>query len=113
MDEDLFVAGVDAPKISTITLLGSFEFPFKGFGFQRFTDELLSNLHFVYAYLYDILIASKHEKQHLKIVFECLRKYGDVVNPSKCEFGQDKVFFLGYIISSAGIAPSMEKVAVV
>lgn len=83
--------------------------------FQRFIHEELNNLDFVYAYIHDILISSKYEEQHLEhlnIVFECLTKYGVVVNPSKCEFFQDKVLLLGYIVLSTGIAPSTEKVVI-
>lgn len=49
--------------------------------FQRFIDQVLRNLDFVYAYIDDTLISSKDGEQnfkHLKMVFERLQKY-DVV----------------------------------
>lgn len=36
-----------------------------------------------------------------------------LADPLKCEFVQDKKLFLGYIVSSFGIAPSTEKVAAI
>lgn len=85
------------------------------FVFQRFIDEVLSNLDFVYACIVDVLIASKNEKQHHehpKIIFQRLQKYSVVVNPSKYDFVQDRVLSVGHIVSSTGIMPSTEKVAI-
>lgn len=57
--------------------------------FQRFMNNVLSDLPFVFCYIDDILIAgdsiSEHEK-HLEIVFERLHKYGLSVNFVKLKF---------------------------
>ncbi|GFX22026.1 retrovirus-related Pol polyprotein from transposon 297 [Trichonephila clavipes] len=53
--------------------------------FQRFINEVLFGLEFVFPYLDDILVASETEehKTHLKLVFDRLQKHGLRVNISK------------------------------
>lgn len=114
------VAEEDIPKTAIITPFGLFEFPFMTFGlrnaaqtFQRFIDEVLQGLDFVYAYIDDILIASASLDEHmghLRVVCERLKQYGLVINPSKCVFGQPQIEFLGYLVSGAGTQPLPEKV---
>ena len=70
--------------------------------FQRFIDEVLRGLHFSYAYIDDVLIASntpEEHTQHLRAVFERFQRYGVIINPSKCELG---VQFLGHQVDSKG-----------
>jgi hypothetical protein len=93
------VAKEDIPKTAITTPFGFFEFPFMTFGlrnaaqtFQRFMDEVLRGLDYCYVYIDDILIASSSVEEHighLRTVFQCLERFGIVVNPSKCVFGQD------------------------
>lgn len=81
--------------------------------FQRFLDEVLRGMDFCYAYIDDILIASTSERehlQHLEAVYERLRKYGVIINQTKCVFGQTEVKFLGYRVSAEGTQPLPEKV---
>lgn len=114
------VATEDIPKTAITTPFGLFEFPYMTFGlrnaaqtFQRFIDEVTRGFDFCYAYIDDILVASVSEREHLhhlEILFQRLRDYGIVVNPSKCVFGQPRVKFLGYLVSSAGTSPLPEKV---
>ena len=61
----------DIAKTAIITPFGLFEFPFMTFGlrnagqtFQRFIDEALSGLDFVFAYIDDILIFSRSAQEH-------------------------------------------------
>lgn len=109
----LSVVNEDVPKIAIITPFGLFKFSFIGFGlryatqtFQRFIDEVLSNLGSIYACIDDIQIVSKVGEQHLE-------HFKIVVNSLKCKFGQDDVILLSYIVWSAGIAPSPGKVAII
>jgi len=64
------VEPADIPKISITTPFGLFEFVRMPFGlrnaaqtFQRFIDQVLRDLHFCYAYIDDVLIASSTPEQ--------------------------------------------------
>ena len=66
------VEPADIPKTAVITPFGLFEFVRMPFGlrnaaqtFQRFIDQVLRGLPFSYAYLDDILVASKDMEEHL------------------------------------------------
>ena len=106
----------DVPKTAICTPFSLFEFLcMPAFGlrnaaqtFQRFIDEVLSGLDFVYAYIDDLLIASSSEAEHLAhldILFNRLSEYGIVINPSKCIFGAASLEFLGHQISAHGTSP--------
>lgn len=113
----------DVYKTAITTPFGLFEFTRMSFGlrnaaqsFQRFINEVLTGLDFIFVYLDDILISSKDEQQHLKhleILFKRLSQYGINIKPSKCIFGVEKLTFLGHEISSQGILPSTERVKVI
>lgn len=110
----------DIPKTAIITPFGLFEYLRMPFGlrnagqtFQRFIDQVLKGLPFVFKYIDDIQIASKnHEEhlQHLRIVFERFRAHGLKINVSKCEFGKEEINFLGFTINANGIKPTETKV---
>lgn len=114
------VAQEDIPKTAITTPFGLFEFPFMTFGlrnagqtFQRFIDEVTRGLDFCFPYVDDILIFSKdeaHHKDHLRILFQRLRDYGVVLNPSKCNFGVRDARFLGYVITPDGTRPPQERI---
>lgn len=75
--------------------------------FREYLDQ------FVQVSLDNILIYSKTEKEHedhLQIVLSCLRErqlYGKL---SKCSFFQERIHYLGHIISGEGISIDPEKV---
>ena len=114
------VAPEDVPKTAVITPFGQFEFLRMPFGlrnaaqtFQHFIDTVLHGLDFVCAYIDDLLIASsslEDHYKHLETVFHRLDEYGVVINPSKCQFGQTEVKFLGHLITPQGIRPLPSKV---
>ncbi|GFS64005.1 transposon Tf2-9 polyprotein [Trichonephila clavipes] len=81
--------------------------------FQRFVDEVLRGLNFVYAFIDDILVASSSEAehiQHLRLLFQRLDQYGLSINPSKCTFGVPTLNFLGFQVCSSGIKPLEDRV---
>ena len=110
-------------KTAITTPFGLFEFIRMPFGlrntaqtFQRFIDEVLRDLHFSYAYIDNVLIASstpeKH-KQHLQQVFDRFRQFGVIINPAKCEFGVSELTFLGHYLNINGVRPLLDKVKVI
>ncbi|GFW97118.1 hypothetical protein TNCV_2697401 [Trichonephila clavipes] len=81
--------------------------------FQRFIDEVLRNLPFVFAFVDDILVASSSPEehlQHLEILFTRLQQYGLSLKPSKCIFGVTSIKFLGFKVSESGIEPLSDRV---
>ena len=84
--------------------------------FQRFIDQVLCGLHFCYAYIDDVLVASanaEEDEEYLQAVFEYLSEHGIIINPEKCEFGIHQLNFLGHKVNSHGIQPLEDKVSVI
>ena len=80
---------------------------------QRFMDEVLRGLDFCYAYVDDLLIASRNPTEHLthlRLVFERLSQYGIIINAQKSVLGVSNLIFLGHLVDSNGIRPLREKV---
>ena len=117
------VEPTDVPKTAVVTPFGLFEFLRMPFGlrnaaqtFQRFIDQVLRGLHFCYAYIDDLLIAStnpEEHQRHIRQVFQRLSDYGVVINPIKCHFGAAALQFLGHHVDSDGIRPLEAKVQVI
>lgn len=111
----------DIEKTAVITPFGLYEFPRMPFGlrnaaqtFQRFMDHtVLQGLDFLFSFADDVIIASvdaETHKRHLEEVFKRFNTYGITINISKCCFGQEKLNFLGYEVSTDGIRPLQDKV---
>ena len=67
----------------------------------------------VLVYIDDILIFSRdadEHAEHVEWVLQQLRLNGYYANPDKCEFFQDRVNFLGHVISADGVAVQQHKV---
>lgn len=113
----------DVEKTAVITPFGLYEFPRMQFGlcnagqtFQRFMHKVLGDLDFVVVYIDDICIASidpEEHKRHVRTVFQRLRDYGLVINLAKSKFAQEKVEFLGYLVSKDGVLPLPDRVKAV
>ena len=78
-------------------------------------DKVLASLigKCVMVYIDDIVIYSKNMDDHLahiQLVFDCLRKAGLRLKPTKCFFGLPSVKLLGYIVNKDGIAADPEKI---
>lgn len=117
------MAPEDIKKTAVTTPFGLFEYRFMTFGlrnasqtFQRYINSALGDLNFVFVYIDDILIASQspaEHLEHLKIVFDRLRKFKLRLNVNKCIFGVPEINFLGYVIDSKGMRPTTEKVSAI
>jgi len=86
--------------------------------FQRFMNDIFADMLdvCVVVYLDDILIYSSDKATHHKQVKEVLRrlqKHGLYAKPEKCEFDCDRVEYLGYIMSPAGLTMASDKVQVI
>ncbi|BHF72655.1 hypothetical protein SprV_0401572400 [Sparganum proliferum] len=114
------VAPEDVPKTAVTTPFGLFEFIRMPFGlrnaaqtFQRFIDRVLRGLPFVYAYIDDLLVASRNAEEHkeyLALVFDRLDQFGVVIKPSKCVLGVPSLDFLGHHVDAQGLRPLSSKV---
>lgn len=112
----------DEWKTAFRTRYGHFEYMVMPFGltnapatFQHYIHKALGPLVDVVcvAYLDDILVFSKdHEShtEHLQQVLERMRDAELYAKPSKCEFYQSQVEFLGFILSGDGIAMDPRRV---
>ena len=84
--------------------------------FQRIMDGLLADIPKAVSRLDDILIAGTDYQDHLNTlsqVLERLLKYGFKLNKAKCKFLQSSVVYLGHLIDSAELHPTMDKLAAV
>lgn len=101
---------------------GHYEFTRMPFGlknapitFQRLMDEFLRGLDegVCQVYMDDLLVFSKTEEEHvdhLRSVFQRIRKFGLKLSSEKSLLGQARINFLGHIISSDGVRPDRSKV---
>ena len=67
-------------------------------------------------YLDDLIIFSSTFEEHIERLDEILTRLGKAelrLKPSKCELFQEKVIFLGHLVTPAGVEPDPEKVAAV
>jgi hypothetical protein len=85
---------------------------------QDFMNHILSPLlrRCVVVFLDDILVYSDTLERHighLEQVFRILQQHQLKLKLPKCKFAQDKLEFLGHVISANGIATDPSKVAVI
>lgn len=125
------VAPEDVEKTAITTPFGLYEFQCMTFGlrnaaqtFQRFMNNTVlkdfefdnvgsDKNDFYFCYLDDILVASSSVEahvEHLESIFRRLDKFGITINLAKCNFGQEKLEFLGYEITLDGLKPLSYKV---
>ena len=67
---------------------------------------------FVLIFFYDILVYNKFYTklmEHLQVVFVILRTHKLVAKESKCVFSDDKVEYLGHVLSKARVATDPAK----
>jgi hypothetical protein len=115
----------DEHKTVFQTHYGHFEYRVMPFGltgapatFQEFMNHILAPLlrKCVVVFLDDVLVYSPNLEthvQHLQAVFELLNHHKLHLKRSKCSFAQDKLEFLGHVVSAQGISTDPHKVQMV
>lgn len=111
----------DRCKTAFCTTEGLYEFKVMPFvvcnapaTFQRLMDLVLAGLQWsqCLVYLDDIIIVGRTFEEHLQnlnAVFKHIQEAGLRLKPAKCTFFQEKVNYLGHIISQ-GVTPDAEKI---
>lgn len=108
------------PLTAFSTQKGHFQFTRLPFGlkiatnsFQRMLNIALSGLETkAFLYVDDIIIfgcSIRHHNNNLVHIFQKLREYNLKINPSKCNFLQTQVTYLGHLITSEGIRTDPSK----
>jgi len=114
------IAKQDIPKTAVTTPFGLYEFPVMCFGlrnaaqaFQRVINDMLRGLNFSFAYIDDVLIASRYHEEHeehVRTVLGRCQDYGIAINPVKCVFTVDSLTFLGHNINKDACHPTSERI---
>jgi hypothetical protein len=115
----LRIRELDIPKIAFHTRYGLYEYILMSFGltnapayfmylmnkvFMEYLDK------FVVIFIDNILVYSKIEEEHLRLVLENLRANQLYAKFSKCEFWFMQVAFLGHVISAGEVSVDPGKV---
>jgi transposase InsO family protein len=112
----------DEWKTAFRTRYGHFEYLVMPFGltnapaaFQAYINHALRGLvdDFCIVYLDDILIFSRSQEEHtehLRQVCDRLRESELYANPSKCQFYQEEMGFLGFVINPEGVRMDWNRV---
>ena len=79
--------------------------------FQRLMQNCLGELNLTYCLicLDDVIVFSDMPEKHLQrmhVVFDCLRKHGLKLKPSKCEVFKSEINYLAHHVSQKGVLPS-------
>lgn len=121
----LRIAKGDEWKTAFRCRYGHFEYQVMPFGlmnapgtFQAFVNDVLRDYldDFVVVYLDDILIYSdtlEEHTEHVKRALQKLEAAGICLKLEKCAFDQQKVSFLGFVISTEGISMDPSKVSAI
>jgi len=112
----------DISKIAFQTRYGHYEYFVMPFDMTNATGVFMEYMnrifhpyldHFVVVFIDDILVYSKSEEEHLRIVLYTLKEKRLFTKLSKCEFWLREVSFLSHVISKGGIVVDSSKVDVV
>jgi hypothetical protein len=109
----------DIPNIAFISRYGLYEYTPMSFGLTNAPAYFMYLMNkvfmeyldmFVVVFIDGILIYSRSEEEHLRLVLQKLRDHRLYAKLSKCEFWLSQVTFLGHIISNGGISVDPSKI---
>lgn len=112
-DEDKQLTAFSSPY-------GNFHYKFLCFGlknsaqvFQETADTVLNGLQpeNIATYIDDIIVPANtidDSIRKLRLVFDRFRQYGLTLNPSKCQFLQPSIKYLGHVVDKNGLKPLPE-----
>lgn len=112
----------DKPKTAFATHLGLYQFAIVPFGlsnapsvFERLRELILRGLQWeiCLCYLDDVIVfwsTFEIAMHNLKLVFSRFREANLKLKPSKCVLFQDKVLYLGHVVSGKGIECDSSKI---
>src|SRR6266496_2117886 len=112
----------DRPKTAFLTRNGQYQFKVMPFRlnnalvtFQRFMNKVLKQYigKFVQVYLDNVIIYSNNlteHKKHIKAVLEKIREANLKLKPSKCQWFQTELKFVGHLVGRNGIKPDPQNV---
>jgi hypothetical protein len=110
----------DRDKTAFVTRRGVFCFNVFSFGlanahvlFQRLMDLILAGLTWEICLVFLVSQTFEQHIERLTKVFNRLHEAGLKFKPSKCRLFQQRVTFLGNVVSAAGIEPDPEKIEAV
>jgi hypothetical protein len=109
----------DILKTAFVPRYGLYEYTMMSFGLTNASTYFMYLMNkvfmhymdkFVVVFIDDILIYSRSEEEHLRLVLQKLRDHSLYAKLSKCEFRLKQVSFLGHIISKGGISMDPSKI---
>ena len=115
----------DVNKTTFVCHRGTFRFPRMPFGlcgapatFQRLMDMVIAGLNYetCLVYLDDIIVFSKDTQSHMERLEKLLIRLREAnlkLKPSKCHLFQQKVSFLGFMVSNEGVGTDPDKIAAI
>ena len=109
-------------KTAFVSPFGKFQFQRMPFGlknapavFQRLMEVVLRGCYDCSApYIDDIIVFSQSVEehvQHLRCVLAALRKFGLTIKEEKCQFGRERVEYLGHMIGGGQLAVPIHRAA--
>ena len=109
-------------KTAFVSPYGKFEFTRMPFGlknapatFQRLMEVVLGDCYHCSApYIDDVVVFSssgEEHVEHLRLVLERMRKFGLTLKESKCQFGREKLEYLGHVIGGGELAVPAHRAA--
>lgn len=107
------------PLTTVNTLLGLFQYTRLPYGvksapalFQGVMDQIINAMPGTVVHFDDLLIAAKSMREcidRVKLVLHKLNEHNIKVNFNKCKFFENKLEYLGHVVSYEGICPSKAK----